>query len=90
VQRNIDSQRFGFDIEVSRCEVAPFEIITPFARNIELDVIVGGWGVKSSKSSPPRTTRTILGVTCRFSRTVRVLRRELCLTRFALSGWFYL
>src|ERR1700728_505405 len=43
MQRNIDRQRFGSGIEVSRCEVAPFEI-TSFARNVELDVIVGGWG----------------------------------------------
>jgi hypothetical protein len=28
---------------VSRCEVAPFEIAS-FAGNVELDVIVGGWG----------------------------------------------
>ena len=37
--------------------------------------------MKSSKSSPPRTIRSIRGVTCRFSRMASVLRRELCLTR---------
>jgi hypothetical protein len=43
MQRNIDGQLLSFGIEVSRGEVAPFEI-APFARNVELDVIVGGWG----------------------------------------------
>jgi hypothetical protein len=43
MQRNIDSKLFGFGIEVSRGEIASFEI-APFARNIYLDMIVGGWG----------------------------------------------
>jgi hypothetical protein len=34
---------FGFSIEMSRGEVASFEIAS-FARNIELDMIVGGRG----------------------------------------------
>ena len=40
--------------------------------------------MKSSKSSPPRTIRNILGVTVCFSSTASVLRRELCLTRLVL------
>jgi hypothetical protein len=45
MQRDIDSQLFGFGVEVSRGEVASFEI-APFARNIQLDMIVGGWSNK--------------------------------------------
>ena len=43
MQRNVDGQLFGFGIEVSRGEIASFEIAS-FARNIQLDMIVGGWG----------------------------------------------
>lgn len=43
MQCNVDGQLFCFGIEVSRGEVAGFEI-APFARDIEFDVIVGGWG----------------------------------------------
>ena len=43
MQRNIDGQFSGCGIEVSRGEVAGFQI-APFARNIEPDVIVRRWG----------------------------------------------
>ena len=43
MQRNVDGQLFGVGIEVSRGEVARFEIAS-CSWNIELDMIVGGWG----------------------------------------------
>jgi len=43
MQRNVDRQLFGFGIEVPWSEVTSFEI-TLFAWNIQLDMIVGGWG----------------------------------------------
>jgi hypothetical protein len=43
MERDVDGQLSGFSIETSRGEVTSFEI-APFARNIELDMIVGGWG----------------------------------------------
>ena len=43
MQRNVDGQLFGFGIEVSRREIASFEIAS-FAWNIQLDMIVGGGG----------------------------------------------
>ncbi len=43
MQRDVDGQLFRFGIEVPWSEVTSFEIPS-FARNIQLDMIVGGWG----------------------------------------------
>ena len=43
MQRNVDGQLFGFGIEMSRGEITSLEFAS-FARSIQLDMIVGGWG----------------------------------------------
>ena len=43
MRRDVDGQLFGFGIEMSRGEIARFELAS-FSRHIQLDVVVGGWG----------------------------------------------
>jgi hypothetical protein len=80
MQRNVNGQLLGFGIEVSRGEITRCEIAASLGTYSLIWSSADGV-VKSSKSSPPRTMRSILGVTCHFCCTSSVLRRELCLTR---------
>jgi hypothetical protein len=95
MQRNVDGQFFGFGIEVSRCEVAPFEI-TPLARNVELDVIVGGrcreiLEVVATKDDPHHSRRDVPLLQDGEGPAARVVPNAAGLVfHNSASGWFHL